>query len=309
MHSIPLAILGGSDRKAAILPGNAATLHPLVAYKGAALVVHGRPLVAHLVERILAAPGLGPVTVVGPARVYGDLGLEAEVLDSDASVALNLRRAIEHCAPAEGPMAVMACDVLPTAEEFSRLRAGFEREPCRLWLPFVRKPEDPERLGAFGWKPAYPLVPPEGGAPVEILPGHLCFFEPSALRLPLLYRLMDETYRTRNRSVATKRTALLARVLLGLLAIDLGLLVRLRAPTRTLGILSSGLRLARELREGHLGVRDLERMIGRVFLSESARPKGSGGIRFPLVDMLSLAEDIDTEEEARALEAQLGSGS
>jgi hypothetical protein len=74
-----------------------------------------------------------------------------------------------------------------------------------------------------------------------------------------------------------------------------------RSPGRTWKIVVSGLRLARELRAGRLRISELEELIGRIFLHEQAR-----GIRYPVLDMISLAEDIDTEEEARALHGEVG---
>ena len=121
-------------------------------------------------------------------------------------------------------------------------------------------------------------------------------------RRPLLFRLMDAAYRSRNRSVGRRLAALLGTGLSGLLAIDIGLLVRLRAPTRTVTTVSSGLRLARQLRRGCLRVEELEHIIARIFLRQHlSEVPAAGGIRFPFVDVLSLAEDVDTEEEARAL--------
>ena len=303
MRAIPVAILGGSGGAPALLPASGAGLHPLAAYKGAALRVGGRPLIEHLVERLGAVEGFGPVTVVGPGRIYGPLGLAAEVLDSDGSVASNLRAAIELCAPDGGSLAVLACDVLPTGAELGQLRRLYERAPCRFWLPFVRKPADPDQLGVFAWKPSYRMLRAPGEEPVDILPGHLCIFEPATLRLPLLFRLMDAAYRTRNRPLSTRLVALLSRALLGLLAIDLGLLVRLRAPTRTGSSVSNGLRLAAKVRAGRLEVDELRRIIATIFLRERLRDLSLDEcIGFPIVDVLSLAEDVDTEEEARALE-------
>ena len=302
MRSIPVVILGGSDRRPAQLPESGAALHPLAEYKGASIRVGGRPLVELLVERLNAADGFGPVTITGPARVYAPLGLDAHVIDSDGSVATNLCASIEGRGRTTGPLALFACDVLPTTRELEQLRRTYESAPCRLWLPFVRRPADPTRLGVFAWKPTYPMVPPSGGEPVRILPGHLCVFEPDTLRLPLLYRLMDAAYRSRNRSVGRRLTALVGTALFELLAIDLGLLVRLRAPTRTLTTVSSGLRLARQLRRDRLRVEELERIIARIFLRQHLREvPAAEGIRFPFVDVLSRAEDVDTEEEARAV--------
>ena len=302
MRSIPVTILGGSDRKPGSLPDSGAGLHSLATYKGLAIRVTEKPLVAHLVERLTAAPGFGPVTIAGPARLYARVGLEARIVDTDGSVARNLRAAIE--AHGSGPLAVMACDVLPTAEELGELRRAYEAEPpCALWFPFVRVPEDPRELGAFAWKPEYRVrVDGEPGA-VRILPGHLGVFDPEELRLPLLYRLFDAAYRTRNRSVGYRRAVMLRTVLLSLLARDVGRAVCLRLPDRTLRIVGSGTRLARALRDDSLRLDELERLIGRIFLRE--RIGSERGVRLPLVDVLSLAEDVDTEEEALAIAGDL----
>ncbi len=299
---IPVAILGGSDRRPAYLPESGAVLHPLAAYKGAAVTLGGRPLVACLVERLLAAGGFGPVAVIGPERVYAPLDLPAEVIDSDGSVAANLRAAIERHAGCQGPMAVMACDVLPSVDELADLRRRFEATPCRLWLPLVQGPEDPERLGASAWKPTYALIPRSGSEPVRILPGHLCIFEPDALRLPLFYRLLDAAYRSRNRPLAHRYPVLLGAALSELIAGDLRLLAGLHLPTRTVATVYSGLRLVLGLRAARLDVEGLERIVARIVLRRRhGKLPRDEQVRLPILDVLSLAADIDTEEEAREL--------
>ena len=298
-RSIPVTILAGSDRKPGALPESGAGLHPLAVYKGVAIKIDDRPLIELLVERLAATPGFGPVAIAGPARVYGPLGLAAEIIDTDGSVGANLRAAIEAHGATNGPMGILACDVLLTADELLRLRRLFEELPCALCFPFVRKPEDSRELGAFAWKPEYHVVPPGTSEPVRILPGHLGVFDPSMLRLPLLYRLFDLAYRTRNRSVAYKRAVMLRMLLASLLAQDVKLLLGLRIPSRTVTVTGSGLRLARALRAGPIQLAELERLIGNIFLR--AHVPEERGIRLPLVDIVSLAEDIDTEEEADQL--------
>jgi hypothetical protein len=144
------------------------------------------------------------------------------------------------------------------------------------------------------------------GEAVRILPGHLAVFDPAALRLPLLYRLLDAAYRTRNRSVRYRRAVMLRTVLVSLLAQDVKLLATLHAPSRTVTIVRSGLRLAHELRSGRIRLAELELLIGRIFLR--ARRAGLAperGVSYPIVDMISLAEDVDTEEEAREIHAEV----
>jgi len=301
---IPVTILGGSDRRPGQLPEERGDLHAIATYKGIGIRVQGRPIAAHLVERLRATPGFGPVAIAGPARAYGALELGAELIDTDGSVADNLRAAIEHHGARAEPLAVLACDVLPTTADLRQLRAAYDADaPVGLWFPFVRVPKDPERLGAFAWKPKYHIAPEPGAPPERILPGHLAIFHPSSLRLPLLYRLLSLAYSTRNRSVAHRKRVMLRAVLGMLLAEDLRRLARLRPPTLTATVVSSGLRLARLLRGPGVERGELELLIGRIFVRRDAPVPG---IRHPFCDLVSLAEDVDTEEEARAIGGSVG---
>ena len=305
MERIPLTILGGSDLVAGPAEGPTAGLHPLACYKGAHLRIGGRPLAALLAQRLLATGGFGPVRVAGPARVYAQLCPELEIVDTDSSVGANLRAAIEHHrSQSAGALALAACDVLPSVEELRELRAEYERaRPCALWFPLVLEPTDKSLLGAFAWKPSYRIAPARGEPALAVLPGHLAIFQPDALRLPLIHRLLDSAYRARNRSLLVKRAAMLRAVLWGLLATDARLLARLRAPTRTASTLAAGLRIVRELRRGELTLSGLEGAIGQMLLRRSQRRRsGAGGVRLPLVRLVSLATDIDTLEEAHAVD-------
>jgi len=292
-------------------------MHPLAAYKGAALCIAGEPLALLLARRLLRSGGFGPVTIAGPERIFGPRiaelwdsghGPAPTVIDTDSTVAMNLKAAIAHHeVHHDGPLAILACDVLPTVAELVELRARFETaRPVGLWLPFIQSPPDPEELGAFAWKPKYRIVPAdparEGSEAVPILPGHLGIFKPGRLRLRLLFGLMDAAYRTRNRPMASRRWAMLWRVSGSLLMADLLQLLRLRPPTRTVSVVSAGLRISAALRSKELRAADLERIVGDVFLHHEYR-KLPRPITLPILDTLSLAEDIDTEEEAADLSA------
>jgi len=308
MRSIPVAILAGSDREAAPPPAEQRDLHPLASFKAARVLARGRPLIHELVARLGAARGFGPIVVAGPARVYEPLGLDAELLDTDGTVGSNLRRAIEHHqAGANGPLAILACDVLPTSGELGELRERYERESrSALWLPLVKAPDDPAELGPFAWKPTYLLRPAPDAEPVRVLPGHLAIFHPEMLRLELLYQLVDLAYRTRNRSIAYKRSVMVSSILGSLLWNDFVELLHLSAPTRTATVLTSGLRLARRLTATELSIPELEHLLGRIFLrTDRTLP---GGLRTPVVECLALAEDVDMEEEARDFEGHLRQG-
>jgi len=304
-QSIPVTILSGSDRKAGQLPESGAGLHALAAYKGVAVTMEGRPLIEILVTRLNATEGFGPVTIAGPERVYGPLGLPADIVDTDGSVAANLRAAIDRHLAVHGekPMGLLACDVVPTVEDLTELRNDYERDrPCAGWFPLVRKPVDEETLGIFAWKPSYSMQVDEGEEPIRILPGHLGIIQPSAFRLPLIYHLLDVSYKTRNSPVATRRWVMLRHILSGLIWQDIKLLTVGRFPTLTATIVTNGLRLATRLRAGRLEVHELERLIGEMLLRHDYQIEHQReGIRHPIIDLLSMAQDVDTEEEAREI--------
>lgn len=308
MERIPITIMAGSDHAPGHLPESSSDLHSLSTfYKGAEVKVANTPLIALLVEQIEKSSGFGPVTIAGPASIYKPLGLKARIVDTDGGIATNLKAALDDHQERfrNAPVALLAYDVLLTSGDFDELRNRYlQDEPCAVWVPFVRKPDDCKELGAFGWKPAYSLLPVGGEAPVEILPGHLAVFQPEAMRLPILYELLGLAYRTRNYSVATRKKVMIRSVIGKLLLADLRAIFSLRVPRLTGSVLSNGLRIATQLRRGDLAIPDLENAISGIFLQHDSELKRSGrGVRHPIVDMLRLAEDVDTQEEAADLDA------
>lgn len=303
---IPVVILGGSDLKPSKLPPSGEDHHPLAAYKGAAVRIDGRPIVQLLIERLRATGAFGPIWIVGPERIYGPLGVADEVIDSDADLGTNLKVAMDAFLARfrSGPLALLACDVLPDAEEWGRVLTQYREDADRsaLWFPLARVPDDLEQLRAFAWKPEYRIVPEAGDEPVWILPSHLVIADPRALRLGLIYRVLQMAYRTRNRPIEKRRGPIARAVLLDLLWHDVLHLFSFRAPTLTWTVLSRGFRLARMLRAGTLTLAELERLTADVGLRSHFRRDSPGlGVRMPLVDALGLAEDVDTVEEAEDL--------
>jgi hypothetical protein len=306
MERIPITIMAGSDHAPAHLPESSSGLHSLSTfYKGVEVKVGNTPLIKLLIEQIEKSGSFGPVTIAGPARIYKPLELNAEIVDTNGSIATNLKAAMDHHRERCGdtPIALLAYDVLLNAEDLDELRLCYEKdEPCAVWVPFVRKPENSEELGAFGWKPAYSLFPTTGGAPVDILPGHLAILQPAAMRLPILYELLNLAYQTRNYPVATRKRVMIRSVIGKLLLDDLRSLCSFHVPRLTVSVITNGLRIASHLRKGDLAIPELEDAIGGIFLRHDSQQKQSGGgVRHPVVDILRLAEDIDTQEEAADL--------
>lgn len=302
---LPLVVLAGGDRRPATMPAAARDHHPLAGYKGAAVRVGGRPLVVELLDRLRESGRFGPLYVAGPAEVYRTLGLDAQILDTDASFGGNIRAALEALRQHHpgSAAAFITCDVLPSPAALRRLMALYDLSaPCDMWFPLVRTPSRDEALGASAWKPVYAIVPERGRSPVGILPGHLVVVDPSALRREFLYRMFDLGYSTRNRPIDSRRGVMVRGLILEMLYRDLLHVLSLRRPTLTWSVLRAALPAANLLREGTITVAGLERALRKILVRyRHRRSWPQRRVVIPLVDELSLARDIDTVEEAREL--------
>jgi hypothetical protein len=265
-----------------------------------------------LLDRLAGCERLGPVYIAGPVSVYGHLADRAELIDTDGSFGENIRAAIEALRQKHpgSPIAFITCDVVPDKEVLDTVMDQYAaHRPCDLWHPFIRIPDDPARLGAFGWKPSYRVVLREGEPPVNVLPGHLIVIDPEALRLEFLYQLLQLAYRTRNRSIEYRIAVTLSRVLARLLYEDLLHLFTLRAPNLTWGILRATLPTSRALKKGTLTLDRAESSLRVIFVKASHRRRHPDRrTLLPIVEGLSLAMDIDTEEEARAMGGDVSGG-
>jgi len=304
-NRIPIVILAGSDRRPAVLPESGRDKHPLAGYKGVDVWIGGRPLIALLVERLIAIGEFGPLYVVGPARAYDCVRQDSQWVESDGTVGQNFRRGFETAQAAHpgSPIACVTCDILPDVDTVRSLMEEYRREaPCDLWLPLVEAPADTGRLGASEWKPKYRIIPGPGRKGVRFLPGHLAIADPEAMRLRFLYRLIDVGYRTRNRPIRYRRTVMVRGVVAALLYQDFLHLFAGRLPTLTWSVLSAGSDAARALRAGSITREVMEEKLRKILVNHRhLRRYPRRRVMLPIVDALSLALDIDTEEEARAV--------
>jgi hypothetical protein len=303
--TLPLLVLGGGDRKPHHLPPRGRDKHPLTGCKGADVLVGGRRLIDVVLERLTGLPEVfGPFYVAGPARVYREIAA-ATLIDTDADFGGNLEAGIErvrHDHPGS-PIAVTTCDVLPDRDEILGMLAHYwAHAPCDLWFPLVRLPPDEGSLGESAWKPRYKVLD-QNGTPARVLPGHLVIVEPEGMRLEFLYRLLQSAYDSRNHSMRYRRWYLLRRMTRSILAHDWRELAGGRLPTMTLDVLAA-VRAARRLIRGTLPEADLECNLRRVFVHRAHRlAYPERRMLLPILEGLSLARDIDTVEEAKALGA------
>ncbi len=304
--SVPLIVLGGSDRRPAYMPPGGRSKHPLAGIKGVDVKIGGRPLIEVVIDRIRQANAFDPIYVAGPGHAYRSLS-DGVSIDTDGGFGRNIQVGVETARRlhGDGPLAITTCDIIPDPGEMRAVVEDFwGHSPLDFFFPIVAAPRNPERLGASEWKPRYHVKPEGESAPLPVLPGHLAIFDSAALRWKFMYRLMDLAYRTRNRPILYRNTYMARRLLWIMLVQDFIHLLNLRLPTFTWDTLLSGTWAARRLKEKVIQQSELELAIRRMFIKRRHRRKyPERKVRMPVVDAMSLARDIDTQEEAVAFGA------
>lgn len=301
MSTIPIIILGGSDGRPADLPGGSGT--SLSGIKGADIRIGGLPLVCNVEQRIRESISFGPVYLTGPARVYRSICPTVEMIDTNSDFGTNIDRGLRtvRARHPDRPVAFVTCDILPDAAVLDAMAGDYRRAaPCDLWFAVVRVPQDPRRLGASAWKPTYRLILSPGESATELLGGHLAIVRPDVLRIDFLRRLFRHAYATRNRNLAYRRTVVIQKVIGSLLAEDFRRLFRLRRPNVTWTTARAGVLGSRRLARGVVTVGELERVLADLLIDGDHIRRHGRRVRVNVVDELSLALDIDTEEEALA---------
>ncbi len=306
----PLVLLAGSDPRPPRLTEAGRGYRALAGYKAAELQVEGRPLARCILDRLLASKRFSDLYVAGPARLYAGLAEgAARLVDCDDRLEANVRTAFEAVREdhPHGPIAFLASDVLPGDETVRTVMDRYaDAAPCDVFFPLAEAPEDADALGPSNWKPRYRIRPDEDSAPSTILPGHLVIVDPDALRIGLVYRLIALSYRTRNRPIGGRGLAMLRGVLMTVLREDLRQLFTLGLPDLTAAVLADGAAVVMGLRSGNMTRERLERAVRRVVVSYGHRRRYPRRmVQVPILPgILSLAQDLDTEEEARAVGAE-----
>ena len=305
----PLVLLAGSDSRPARLTDAGRGYRALTGYKSAELRIEGRPLARCILDRLADSGRFSDLYVAGPARVYAELVSGARLVDCDDRLEENLRAAFEAVREdhPHGPIAFLASDVLPEVETIRTVMDRYSDEaPCDVFFPLVEVPDDASELGPSEWKPRYMLRPDAAAEPRALLPGHLVIIDPDALRIGLVYRLLALSYRTRNRPIGGRGLAMLRGVLMHALREDLRQLFTLGLPDLTAALIADGATVMMGLKSGNMIRERLERAARRVVVSSGHRRRyPRRRVRLPFfADALSLARDIDTEEEAREIGAE-----
>jgi hypothetical protein len=308
-HPLPLAVLGGSDREPSVLPESGAGLHPLRGSKSIYLEIDGRPLIDVLIERLRESGCFDPIFIAGPVRDFGQSRGPVKVVDTDGTFGDNMKAAVEHMV-VECPgqdLAISTCDILPDVEELHELMDDYYRHaPLDCWFPLILTPERTQQLGASAWKPKYRIPPRAGAKPVSFLPGHLIVVHPEAFRRPLIYQSFDLAYKTRNRPILLRTAIISTHVMANLMKQDLKRILRFEPPTLTASVIYNGVMLGVGLRRGTISTDQMSARLRRIYGRYEHRRRYPDRVaRFPLMKALSLAKDIDTEEEAREITGEL----
>lgn len=302
---MPLLILGGRDRKVTTLPKDGRDKKVLHGYKAVDIEIGGRPFIDVLVRRIRDSGHFDPIYIAGPSEIYKGVVEGVRIVDTDGSLGQNLGAVVRAMAQEQPGRQVMftTCDVLLDRQELADALEDFQsHQPLDFWMTQIRLPEDLAELGESAWKPKYRIQPTGEEGPVGVLPGHLIAVDPGIADTDLILRVFAGLYSTRNRPVSARYTVIARQVLLKLFADDLRSFLRFRWPSRTWTVVLNCLAVGRKLRAGLPAQRDIEDRLRRIFIKPEHRkefPDIRG--RVAVIEGLSLAKDIDTEEEAREI--------
>ena len=307
--SPPLVLLAGSDARPARLTEAGSGYRPLSGYKSAFLQIDGKPLVRCILERLIASGRFSDLYVAGPAAVYSDLVPDVRLVDCNERLESNLRSALEAVREdhPHGPVAFLASDVLPEVKTVRAVMDYYtDNAPCDIFFPLAEVPEDSSALGPSSWKPRYWIRRDVRSRASAVLPGHLVIVDPDALRIGLVYRLLALSYRTRNRPIGERSYAMFRGVLIHALQEDLRQLFTLGLPDLTAAIIADGAAVVMGLKSGNMTRERLELAVRRVMVRFGHRRRyPRRQVHMPILpDALSLARDVDTEEEARAIGAE-----
>lgn len=306
-EKIPLIILAGSAKRAEEVAEEDS--HRLYGPKGLKIRLAGRPLIDVIIDRFHSSGEFHPIFIAGPARHYGAERGAATVIDTDADFGHNIKASIDSVVErlSPGPTMFTTCDVIPDRHELEALVADYRSHaPLDFWFPLIRVPDDPQALGATAEKRRYQVIPEGEIEPAVVLPSHMAMVDPTALRLTLIYKSFQLAYNSRTKPVLARFVYIITGVLRFLMWRDLRNLLRLRPPFLTAIVLVNALLLSKRLDSGRITQQQVERHLHQIFGNEPHRRRYQRTGRVPILHGVSLARDIDTEEEAEELHVEIG---
>ncbi len=302
---IPIIVLGGSDSKPGTVPPGMQSSDMLYGAKGTIPLSTGRPMAGEVIARIRASGCFGEPLLLGPAAWY-EGQIDCEVVSVEGTLVQTLRRLTETIAdrfPGHDPVALTACDILPTAAEFRQLMETDYAPHCQsmFWWQMIRA--EPEQMGTSAWKPRYQLATGPGHDPLTMYPGHVVIVRPDALRLQLTNRFLELAYRYRNRSLRKRFFGMSGRALAALAAQDIRNLREFQLPVLTFVLPFAGLRDLFKYRRGTATLHDHERFLRRALLHRRfLSANDNRPVVISLTGLQAFARDVDSRGELEELD-------
>lgn len=304
---LPLVILGGRDRRSTRLPEAGRDHRPLGGFKAVEVRIGGRSLIEILVQRMHATGAFSAIYIAGPGDVYGGLGLDVGIIETDGEFGENLLTIADFLARQHSGEQAMftTCDIVPDPAELRvALDDYFAHRPVDFWMLQHPVPEAPGGLGQSAWKPKYRLRRRGEPEATRVIPGHLLAVAPETTHCALVCRILDAFYRSRNRSIPERGWVVLQCILRELVAADWREVRAGRWPTVSVHVVYHSLGLARLLAKGTATLEDFEHRLRPIFYLPTHRRRHRDRLgRVAILECYSLAKDIDTVEEAREVQA------
>ena len=305
---LPIIVLAGSDVRPGTVPEGMQRDQMLIGPKGTIQLGTGRCLAAELVQRIHSSHCFSEPLVLGPKPWY-DQKVDCEVVHVEGTLVQTLgqlTRTVMDRFTTHQPIAIIACDILPSAADLQQLineDYAPHADTMFWWQMIEAKPED---MGASDWKPSYRLPREPGQTPLTLYPGHVVVIRPNALRLQLIIRLLELAYKYRNLALEKRRAGITYGAIGALIAQDIRNLLELQLPVLTFVLPYVGLRDFLKYRRGTVSLRDHEYFLKKSFLHRRYhRAADDRPVVISTTSLLSFAKDIDTKAELEELESKL----
>ena len=295
---LPIIILAGGNERVETIPNGLTPDDILRGFKGAVKLPSGRCIAGELIERIRESGRFEEPILVGPRRIYHDLvGCEISDTSGDllATVTELTRLLTERYR--DRPVAVSACDILPTAADFRNLldESYAPYVNSGLWWQMIAA--DPEEMGVSRWKPSYRMRLSPKEPLLNLYPGHLLILRGSAIRLDWFERFLMLAYRFRNRGLYQRIIRITLRVMRLWLADDLRRVASFQWPGRIVAAPYGIFRLYVKYCLERVTVPDLTEELTRQIMVPGGIRGLDHPVAIPVTRIRSFAKDIDTRPE------------
>lgn len=295
---LPIIVLAGGNDRLETVPDGFAPDDILRGFKGAMKLPSGRSLAGELIQRTRESERFGEPILVGPRSVYRGL-VDCEVWDTSGDLLATIRGLtglLTERYPAR-PVAVSACDILPTVGDFRELMDQSYAPNARsgFWWQLIAA--EPGEMGAGGWKPSYRLRPSPEGPLLNLYPGHLLIFRPNAIRLDWFNRFLMLAYRFRNRSLYERMVRITLRALGLWLADDLRSVASFQRPGRIVAAPYGIFRAYLQYRGQRLTVPGVAAELTRQIMVPNRTRRFDHPVALTVTRLRSFAKDIDTRIE------------